>query len=281
MVAVAPVLHGLDTGGVTGTRPNSRAQHGTFYYDETLRRFLVFDANIGLYIPTDGGYYKGGQNLFDDFRVADAGATALINWDTADGGEAQAAPWALAAVTSGVARGLSGDEDTAETAVTSLTHSLSWQADNGGLIFQTKVKIDTVANSAFFVGFTDVLAGTTVEMPFSMSVVTLTSTATDAVGFLFDTASTNDFFHCVGVADDTEVTFVTSTVLPVGAAYNVLRLELTTTGQCVFKIDGTTIATIAACVTADVALTPVLAVNPRSAASRNLDADYVGCFDEG
>ncbi len=280
-MAVAPVLHGIDTGGTTGERPNARAQHGSTYYDDTLRRHLVFDENLGVYVPTDGGYYKGGQNLFDDFRVADAGAAALINWDTADGGDDAAAPWALAAVTSGVARGLSGDSDSSETSVTSLTHSLAWQADNGGLILQAKVKIDTVANSAFFVGFTDVLAGTTVELPFSMSVITLTSTATDAVGFLFDTASTNDFFHCVGVADDTDVTFVTSAVLPVGAAYNVLRLEISAAGQCVFKIDGATIATIAACVTADVALTPVLAVNPRTTAVRNLDADYIAVFDEG
>jgi hypothetical protein len=251
------------------------------YYDETQRRQLVFDENIGIYVPVDGGYYKGGQNLFDDFRVASAGAPALVNWDTADGGDDAAAPWAQAAVASGVARGLSGDSDSSETSVTSLTHSLSWTAENGGLFLQTKVKIDTVANSSWFIGFTDTVAGTTVELPFSMSVVTLTSTATDAVGFLFDTASTNDFFHCVGVADDTDVTFVTTSVLPVDATYNILRLELTAAGQCVFKIDGTTVATIAACVTADVDLTPVLAVNPRTTAVRNLDADYVAVFDKG
>lgn len=210
--------------------------------------------------------------LFDDFL----GDVIADQWSAAKGSDGQAVIAAIQAAASGAVRLTSGDTTTVAESLSSLTHALNWKAANGNLVFEAKVTpVSSVADVAYFVGFTDVLATTTLEEPASLSGTTYTTTATDAVGFLFDTAATTDTIRLVGVANDVDATHADS-----GAAFTAdtaatLRIELTAGGDAKFFINGAAVGTVAAAVTASVALTPVVSVMARTTTSKSIDVDYV------
>jgi hypothetical protein len=84
-----------------------------------------------------------------------------------------------------------------------LESQLNWLVSKGGLAFEARVRIPGIAtNAAWFLGYTDSVA--VLEMPFTLAAGNvLTSTASNAVGFLYDTASDDpDNWWAVGVAND-------------------------------------------------------------------------------
>src|SRR5690606_21692288 len=70
----------------------------------------------------------------------------------------------------------------------------------------TRVKSTATVTRALFVGFTDTVS---LEMPIEISVGTVTANATDAVGFVYDTAGTNPGWRFIsvkgGVVNEAEV----------------------------------------------------------------------------
>ena len=159
---------------------------------------------------------------------------------------------------------------------------LTWKAGTQGpLDFQTRLQISAITNICLYAGFTDQVS--TLEMPFTISGSTVTSNATDAVGFLFDTAATAATWKLLGVANDVDATLQeavqstsTATTAPVAATYTTLRVTVATDGSATFFINGNPVGTrMAGAVTSTVALAPVIAVFSRTTASPTCTVDYV------
>lgn len=129
--------------------------------------------------------------------------------------------------------------------------SLEWQADQGSLVFETRLHLVTdVATVELCVGFTDDV--TTVELPFTNASDTVTAVADDAVMFCFDTNATTDEWWVNGAAGGTEATGIAATgVVPVADTYQTLRIEVDDGGtDCRFYIDSVLVGTLTAnCVT--------------------------------
>ena len=155
-----------------------------------------------------------------------------------------------------------------------LNSALMFKANAGNLVFEAKLSIAAITTVSIFVGLTDTVA---LEGPVSLSGRTFTTNATDAVGFLFDTAATTDTLRLVGVANDVDATMQDTSLAFVAATDKTLRIEVATDGSAVFYIDGVQVGTaMSGAVTPTVALTPVVIIRPEGAvAGRTADIDYV------
>lgn len=279
------VTHGTDDSGLSADRPGisggkgSRVQpnDGHQWYDQGLREEMIYDATLKLWVPVSNSILwstASPRYIFDDFK----GAAIDARWDLNSGSDAEALdPAHQAATPAGSVRCVSGNSGVSMAADGSaLGAALSFKAsEQDGLRFFIKVKLDVITSAWYFLGFTDVLPSTTLEEPISLSGTTITSAATDAAGFLFDTDATVDNVWCVGVANDVDVTQVDSGLAPVAATFRTYELVINTAGQGKFFIDGTLVATIALVVTPTVNLTPYIAVNGRTTSSRILDGDWL------
>lgn len=209
----------------------------------------------------------------DDFL----GDTLDARYSGAKGADAQGVVPTITSAVGGVVRLTSGDVgDTFANDGSSLTHELNWKANQGNLVFEARVKcVSSVANVAFFIGFSDSLATGTLEAPFTLSGTTFTSNATDALGFVFDTAATTDTIRCVGVKADTDATAIDTSVAPTADTYQWFRIEVDSSGNATFYINDTKYGTVANAVTATVALTPIFTVVTRTTATKSMDVDYL------
>ncbi len=210
--------------------------------------------------------------LFDDFF----GDVIADQWSAAQGTDGQGAIAAVNAQVGGVVRLQSGDTVTVAESLSSLTQGLNWKASNGGLLFEARVKaVTSVADVAYFIGLTDVLATSTLEEPITLSGTTFTTNATDAVGFVYDTAATTDVWYGKGVANDVDSATVTTTVAPVAGTWQTFRIEIDSAGKATFSINGTVVGSATGAVTASVSLTPVISVMARTTTVKPLDVDYI------
>jgi hypothetical protein len=242
--------------------------------------YLTGNAVGGLRFPGYGNDAPGltqfdpayGSMLFDDYL----GDALDARWSGAAGTDPQAVAPAINMQVGGVVRLVSGDTTVVAESLSSLTHGLNYRAQDGELIAQARIKlVGGIVTQEVFFGFTDVLATTTLELPFSISGTTVTSNATDAVGFLFDTDATTDVWNCLGVKADADATRAQTTVAPVADAWVVLTLKVDKAGHAKFYIDGTYVGKVDNAVTATAALTPILCVMTRTTATRTVDADYI------
>lgn len=228
-----------------------------------LRPGQGFDPGLATYV-----------RLFDDFQ----GDVIADQWSAAQGSDGQGAVAAIVAGEhGGVVRLTSGDAGTGTAADGSvLTHALNWKASAGGLYMRARLRINTsVASVCVNVGFTDVLATTTLEMPITISGTTLTTNASDAAVFVFDTAQTNDYWHTQGVKANSDTAIANTEVAPVADTYTTLEIFIDTSGTATFYIDGVLEGQVANAVTAATALTPVVAVETRTTAVKVVDVDYI------
>lgn len=242
-------------------------------------------AKKGLVVGDSGGKAVSGQmvltsptdfGFFDDFEKLDTG-----RWLATEGTDSATSNAAiLAGGIGGVLRLTTGDAGTGLAADTEqLTHNtLQFKAANGNLVFEIRVKLSAITTCWAFFGFTDTVAAA-LEAPIMSagSGNTLTSNATDAVGFMFDTRMTDDNWWLVGVKADVDATAQNSGYAPVANTYEVLRIEIDANGRALFFRNGLKIGTaMTGAVTPATALTPVLAVSKTSvAASMTVDIDYV------
>lgn len=222
---------------------------------------------------TGSQYHWGPQRvakLFDDF-VGSAqvyGTTVVSGWLSRKG-TTNTVDWTVTAAVGGTVVGKVGDT-TASMAVSGvqLDSGLVWKANQGDLVFEARVKTGIITNIAIFIGLTDQVAALEMPVNSAASADTITTNATDAVGFMFDTAMTTDTWWLVGVANDVDATKQDGVVVPVADAYATFRIELSTTGVATFYYNGAVIGTaMTAAVTATVALTPVIAAFNRTTAN--------------
>lgn len=219
--------------------------------------------------PTDFGF-------FDDFEKLDTG-----RWLVTEGTDSATSNAAiLAGGIGGVLRLTTGDAGTGLAAdmVQVTNNTLMFKAANGNLVFEIRVKLSAIATCWAFFGFTDTVAAA-LEAPVesAASANTLTTNAADAVGFMFDTRMSTDNWWTVGVANNTDATAQNIGYAPVADTYEILRVEVDTSGGAVFYRNGVKVGTrMSGALTASVALTPIMAVSKTSvAASMTCDIDYV------
>ncbi|MGE4077392.1 MAG: hypothetical protein AB7F22_17690 [Reyranella sp.] len=212
---------------------------------------------------------------FDDFL----GNALNVQYTVVEGTDsATSAPSILAGGIGGVLRLTTGDAGTGLAADLIQVNggNLQWQASNGGLYFETRLKLSQITESYVFVGFTDVL---TLEAPIisAASADTFTTNASDAVGFMFDTGMATDNWWLTGVAANTDATMQDSTYAPVAATYETLRVEVSATGKATFFRNGVQVGTqMSGAVTAATDLCWTIGAGKLSTAtSMTVDFDYI------
>jgi hypothetical protein len=213
-------------------------------------------------------------SLWDDFE----GDVIADQWNLLEGTDSATSDAAiLAGGIGGVLRMTTGDAGTGLAAdLVQITRALQWQASNGGLAFEARIKLSAITTCYAFLGFTDLAA--TLEAPVisASSANTITTNATDAVGFMFDTNMTADTWWMVGVANDVDATAQNSGYAPVADTYETFRIEVSTAGVATFFRNGVQVGTaMSGALTAATDLTPTIAVGKLSvAASMTADIDY-------
>lgn len=234
-----------------------------------------------------GGFLSGGKgnaiahpspstiSYFEDF-LGDVVPDQINALEGTDSATSDAA--ILSGGLGGVLRLTTGDAGTGIAAdMEQITWSLQYQASNGGLSFQTRIKLSAITTCYVFVGFTDLAASLEAPIESANSANTLTSNATDAVGFMFDTRMTDDKWWLVGVKTDVDATHQNTGFAPVADDYETLRVDVGSDGSAVFFRNGVQVGTkmVDAIATAP-DLTPTICVSKTSvAASMTAEVDYV------
>lgn len=223
----------------------------------------------------------GRAQRFDDFTGATQvySTTVVDGWRSRKGSDGACVDWTVTASTQGDAVGTIGNT-TASMAVsgTQLDAGLGWKPNQGGLIMEARIKLSTIATIAVYVGFTDQVGALEMPIQSAASADTITTNATDGVGFFFDTSMTTKNWWCSGVKNDVDATHQNTTFAPVAATYEVLRVEVQSDGQADFFRNGKQVGTgrMAAATTATIALTPVIAgFNRTTSGAPTLSVDYI------
>jgi len=243
---------------------------GITHRGDMLSKGFVASANEGNQIQ-----YGGPRTVswFDDF-LGDVIADQYSVVEGTDSATSNAA--ILAGGIGGVLRITSGDAGTGLAAdLIEVVQALQWQASNGGLSAQTRIKLGRITDAYVFFGFTDVV---TLEAPIisAASADTFTSNASDAVGFMFDTRMATDNWWATGVAADVDATHVNTGIAPVADDYTTLRLDVDSAGKAKFYINGVQVAQLSGAVTAATDLTPVIALgNTSGTTALTMDVDYL------
>ena len=220
--------------------------------------------------------------LFDDFHgtwlITDAGPAD--QWSsTAGNGTTPVIATTVTAALNGEVTMKSASDDGANSAnnATFTSIGLAYQADQGGLANEVRVKIDDITEAYLFVGFTDVIS-TTVESPitFTDGTDTLIADAGDACGIVFTGDSTTQEWAQGGVKATAVTAGSFSGTAPVNDTYVVLRVEVSATGGCRGFVNGTAIAAETAdAITATTAVTPSIVVGNTAAAQTIATIDYI------
>jgi hypothetical protein len=281
------------TGGINGLSVTTRGQTDRFHI--YLRRIEQTPSSALPRISQNllaGGFaqdfdvnrfdmpsvYGSGQiRLYDDFL----GDVIADQWNCRLGTDPQCITATISAAVGGEVAMTTGDDVAGSMAVNGvqLDSNLNWRGTVGvEMVFEVRVKLNAITNVALFVGLTDQVAA--LEMPFTLAAGdALTSNATDAVGWLFDTGADTDNWWLVGVANDVDATKQNSAIAPVAGTYETLRVQVLYDGSAVFYRNGIKVGTtmtgaLRSYPTAPT-MTPVIAAFSRSTASRLVTADYV------
>lgn len=209
----------------------------------------------------------GQVRFFDDFL----GDTLEVGpWTAAKTNSATA--FIINAQTNGVVRGTvtnnSGDD------LSVLYGELNWQADDGGpLIFEARVAPITALTTNLYAGLSDAKA---TEMPMDIDSGTLTTTASNGVGFYYGGGESAPVWRYGGVKGDTDSAHAAadSKYNPVAATFQTLRVVVSSDGEGSFYINGNILAeNVADCVTVTTSLNAFFAISDDGAGG-SLDVDY-------
>ena len=137
-----------------------------------------------------------------------------------------------------------------------------------------------ITTRAIFIGLTDV---GTQEQPIEISGVTVTSNATNAVGFVYDTDATTDIWYLQGVAADVDTPLLAatwngdSTLVPVAETQDEFTIIVSTDGDAIFYINGEQVGIATNAVGTTALLTPIVSLETRTTAAQTLWVDYGFC----
>lgn len=213
--------------------------------------------------------------LFDDFL----GDVVADQWNFTEGTDSGTSDGAISAQQNGAFLLTPGDSaGTVAADGAQLNSELNWKANSAQpnrLVFEARVKLASIAQCSCFVGFTDTKS---LEQPIQSagSGDTITTNATDAVGFMFDVGMNNDNWYLVGVANDVDATVQDSGVAVAADTWATLRVEIDASGVAYFFINGNPVGSaMSGAVRTTIALTPVFIVRPTAAvAGKTMTIDY-------
>lgn len=185
------------------------------------------------------------------------------------------------AIVGGVAR-LTSSASSGQTPITgamSLHGERNWKADAGGLRMAGRVKIETLAGSIVYFGFTDTGGG---ELPIydtGAAASTVLSPAADAAGFLYSgaleaTTLGRTTWRVVGAKAGTDQDSASS-VTPTANVYDVLEVNVDTSGNATYYINNKLVTTLSNAVTATVGLAPHFGFAHVEAAAKYADLDWI------
>ena len=206
--------------------------------------------------------------VFDDF----VGDVLSVEWRTADTGSGSSADAVISAGANGTIVMVTG---TADNGYSALSRELNFQGQLN-CVMAARIKVDDIAAVKMEIGFTDAHddAGAVNTM------ATYATTATDWVGWVFDTDDTA-YWQATGVDTNTEATKIEDSLAPVAATYETLIVALEDTTAHFYRLDANGYQTYrsapmtGAC-TKDVSLTPWVFVQSReSSDSKTLTVDYI------
>ena len=206
--------------------------------------------------------------VFDDF----VGDVLSVEWRTADTGSGSSADAVISAGANGTIVMVTG---TADNGYSALSRELNFQGQLN-CVMAARIKVDDIAAVKMEIGFTDAHddAGAVNTM------ATYATTATDWVGWVFDTDDTA-YWQATGVDTNTEATKIEDGLAPVAATYETLIVALEDTTAHFYRLDANGYQTYrsapmtGAC-TKDVSLTPWVMVQSREAGdSKTLTVDYI------
>lgn len=212
--------------------------------------------------------------LFDDFL----GDVIADQWNVVEGADTTTSDAAIVNGLGGLLRLTTGDSATLTYAGNGIQVTqgafFNFRAAEGGLELEARIRLDNIATAAFFVGFTDNGA---FEAPIEASGTAngITTTATDAVGIMFDTRMADDVLWGVGVANDVDAVPVNLGIAPVNNTFITLGVKVDASGRATFLVNKRAVGVAANAVRANIALTPTIAATSLVAASRLLDVDYI------
>ena len=221
-------------------------------------------ANAVAYGTTAGGcnYYLGDYSVRGEIEVDDSGVVAL-------------------GVASGAVRLTGTNVDNKGLALTTdLVFSVPL---NGTLIVEARIQLQALTARNIFVGFCGTLADDVAPPLVDSNSTTHTLTATDLVGLNFNSIYTGTqlFWHTVHnggtLAGKTATSDTLTSVAPVAGEWQVLRVEIDTSGTVEYWIDGNKLATIknAATVTATDMLAVIVGCWGTTTTITDVDVDYL------
>ena len=255
--------------------------------------------NGSLYLRTDGNAQFRSSGSWVDVATGTAHAAewSVIDdlfgkadtevdhgWILNSGTDGQALDPALdTAQAGGVWQLVTGDADgtTAADGSGMVWADMPIQLDSTGGITTIEARIrikSAITTVSVGFGLTD---STALEEPFTNATDTITSTATDAVGFLFDSAATTlEWWGCAVDTDTDDAGNAATGVAPTADVWQILRIEISADGATInFFIDNVATAVLALAADAgvgpDVVLYPYLIANATTTTSRTIDVDWV------
>lgn len=244
------------------------------YISSSSTHVLVTDGLIG--IDTDYTY-RDRIEIFDDFLGFISGA---FNLKVGTDGSAKA-PEANLVPTGGEAVFVTGAAGTGVAADGSImVGKLPVRTSLDNLVFEARVKINTsIANISVNIGFTDNSMGVALEEPFTIGAGdAITSNATDACCFVYDSdADTDQWFACAVDSDVDDTGNATTGIAPVAGTWQIFRIETADDGSKVyFYINDVLVSTLSGGgVGDDVNLYPVISVCSTTTTSKTVDVQYV------
>ena len=145
-----------------------------------------------------------------------------------------------------------------------------------------KFQLDDITNVAINAVLTDAVTEASGVLPFLISGTTISDTATDGVGFCFDTEQTTDRWYAVRTTAGTQTGQLLSAVqAPFAAATDLtLGIEMDTLANASFFLNGVQVWYKTVAVTADNPLVPYLGIRNNSATAHVMTPRYVRLWED-
>lgn len=148
-------------------------------------------------------------------------------------------------------------------------------------IVEMRFEIDVITNVAIFAGFSDAASEASGLLPFGIVTATMTDTASNGAGFLFDTRQTASYFNIVQTKAGTDTfTQLASSYVPVAATRLTLRTELDSSGNATYYWNGKKVGYIANAVTAATNLVPFFGIRNNNASAHVATLRSVECWQD-
>lgn len=208
--------------------------------------------------------------LYDTF---DTGGS-LTHYELFNGSDTEAADPVISANTLVMVTGDAGTGFAADG--TQAIGDTGYTLAAGAKVLEARLKLSAITTVSVFFGWTDQKAALEIPIESAATADTITTNATDAIGFMFDTSMSTDNIWLTGVNNSVDETAQNSAIAPVADTYITLRIETDTSGNATFYIDGTIAGSqMTTAAATGVTLYPTLAASARTTSSRTMTVDYL------